>query len=200
MISASGASVDWHHDTISWWTDQFQRSRAAYFPVFLEPRFGELLRQVCSAADFEEQFVEGVGKRMIEVSKRASGMLSLALRDRPLLEWLSQVAGRGELRSASGSIARLGAGGSHRLDWHDDRLESRRLAITIDLSTEAFEGGEFNMRAKGSETICYRHTPARFGSALIFHVDRQLEHRVSPVTAGGPRTTFSGWFLAQDLE
>ena len=199
IIAASGATVDWDQEVTSRWAEAFQRNRAAYFPDFLEPRFGELVRQVCSAARFEEQFVEGVGGRMIEASNRASGMLALALRNRPLLEWLSKVAGRGELRSVAGSVARIGAGSRHELDWHDDRLEGRRLAITIDLSTEAFEGGEFIMRAKGTDTVCYRHRPARFGSALIFHVGRELEHRVLPVTSGGPRTTFSGWFLARDI-
>jgi hypothetical protein len=33
------------------------------------------------------------------------------------------------------------------------------------------------------------------GTALVFEVRPQLEHRVLPLTAGGPRRVFTGWFI-----
>lgn len=33
------------------------------------------------------------------------------------------------------------------------------------------------------------------GTVLIFAVRPDLEHRVTPLTSGGPRRVFAGWFL-----
>jgi hypothetical protein len=52
------------------------------------------------------------------------------------------------------------------------------------------------MRRKGESGICWRHHHASPGEALVFEVSPALEHRVTPLTAGGPRTIFAGWFLA----
>jgi hypothetical protein len=45
-----------------------------------------------------------------------------------------------------------------------------------------------------SPLITFRHdTP---GTALIFEVSKRCEHRLHPLTSGGPRRVFTGWFLA----
>ena len=33
------------------------------------------------------------------------------------------------------------------------------------------------------------------GAMLIFEVSRRCEHRVHPLTGGGPRRVFTGWFI-----
>jgi hypothetical protein len=197
LLGPGGAIVDDDPQVADLWSAQFGLQHAAYFPDFLNPDLGDIITKICQSASFAAEYVCGVGDRQIEVSDRAGAALSLALRDRPLLAWLSRVAGRGDVTTASGSVARLAAGTADALDWHDDRVEGRRLAITIDLSTQVFEGGAFEMRRKGCGDPLFVHTPSRFGSALIFQVRSDLEHRVLPVTSGGPRTTFSGWFLAE---
>lgn len=197
ILSPGGAIVDHDPQAADLWSAQFGLQHAAYFPDFLSGGLGDMIAKICESATFDREYVEGVGDRQIEISDRAGAVLSLALRDRTLLAWLSRVAGQGDVTTASGSVARLAAGTAEALDWHDDRVEGRRLAITIDLSTQAFEGGTFEMRRKSSGEVVFAHTPSRFGSALIFQVRSDLEHRVLPVTAGGPRTTFSGWFLAE---
>ena len=59
-----------------------------------------------------------------------------------------------------------------------------------------YEGGAFEMRRKGTEDLLMRHIHRDMGTALIFQVGAELEHRVCSVIAGGPRRVFAGWFLA----
>ncbi len=41
-----------------------------------------------------------------------------------------------------------------------------------------------------------QHIHCDLGTALFFRLAAELEHRVLPVTAGGQRRVFAGWFLA----
>jgi hypothetical protein len=88
----------------------------------------------------------------------------------------------------------------HRFNWHDDLPENptRRIGITINLSENPYEGGLFELRKKKTQQILTRHRHEKPGSALIFDVSDALEHRVWPVTSGGPRRIFAGWFLVGD--
>ena len=84
------------------------------------------------------------------------------------------------------------------LDWHDDLHDtSRRLAIIVNLSDRPFAGGQFQLRRKGESELLLRHNHPQAGSVLIVAVRPELEHRVTPVSDGGPRRIYAGWFLTQ---
>jgi hypothetical protein len=196
QVSPLETLVDNDLGVVETWRLAFAHRRAVYFPDILDPVLGSQLRRLSAEAQFIRQEVDRIGVRDVERHDRVSGALWLSLSRPPLLSWLSHVAGCGELRTATGVLARMSAGAGHTLGWHDDLTkDDRRLAVVVNLSTEDYQGGVFELREKGSETILYRHVHAGFGSALIFHVARDLEHRVSPVTSGGPRLVFAGWFM-----
>ena len=68
------------------------------------------------------------------------------------------------------------------------------MALVINLGEQPFAGGEFEMRRKSGELLLqHQHTAP--GSLLIFRVSGKLEHRVVPLTAGGPRRVFTGWAM-----
>lgn len=52
-------------------------------------------------------------------------------------------------------------------------------------------------KASASSIACSETKTLRQGDALIFKVDHALEHRVTPLTAGGPRIVWAGWFIGQ---
>ena len=67
----------------------------------------------------------------------------------------------------------------------------------IDLADRRYQGGRFELRRKGESDPLLVFEHAAPGSLLIFAVRDDLEHRVTPVTGGGPRRVYSGWFLSQ---
>ncbi|WP_404369459.1 2OG-Fe(II) oxygenase [Sphingomonas sp. MMS24-J45] len=146
---------------------------------------------------FVEQRVAGApGMRQVEPGiQPASGALVLALRRAPLLRWLERVAGCGTLVHVEGEVAEHRAGGQDFLSWHQDTHKpGRRLALVIDLSDDRYEGGMFELRDRQTKQMLIRHHHNQSGSALLFRISDALEHRVLPVTSGGPRRVFACGF------
>ncbi|MES1973390.1 MAG: 2OG-Fe(II) oxygenase [Pseudomonadota bacterium] len=162
----------------------------------LAPEFRRMLDPALRRP-FVEQRVEGLpGMRQVEPGiQPASRALELALRRAPLLRWLERVAGCGPLIRVEGEVAEHRPGGEDYLSWHQDMHKpGRKLALVIDLSDARYEGGIFELRDRQSKQLLIRHHHDQPGSALLFRIDENLEHRVLPVRSGGPRRVFACGF------
>lgn len=120
--------------------------------------------------------------------------------DRPLLcSWLTKATGCPPMRGVVGSINQATPGTDNGLTWHDDLTnKGRMLGIVVNLSDSPYDGGIFEMRPKGSVEPLLTCHHVRRGSTLIFAVRPDLEHRVTPLTSGGPRRVYTGWFLRDE--
>lgn len=177
--------------------DSFRDQRSIVCHEALDAALLARLNGICDRATFAPEPVEGLGHRHLEQPPVAGGALGLFLKRADLLGWLERVTGRGPIRTVEGGVVETHCKPGDELAWHDDlNNDSRLLALTIALGDTAFEGGGFELRRKGSEALLRAYTPDTPGTALIFDVARDIEHRVLPVTAGGPRRVFTGWFLA----
>lgn len=176
----------------------FMQSHVLVFPNILESRLRQLLDGLSGKASFIAQSVPKLGERRVEAPPALIGKALRATLKRPnMLQFLEDITGCGPLADIEGEVAEFSPQPLEELDWHDDRnVPARRLAITINLDDTLYEGGTFEMRTKHSKEPLIRHTHRDIGTALIFRVSAELEHRVHPVTAGGPRRVFAGWFLA----
>ncbi|MEN2792100.1 2OG-Fe(II) oxygenase [Sphingomonas oligophenolica] len=178
--------------------ESFERHRAIAFSDMIDTAFFNQLLKLCSRAQFVADTATDIAQRQRETPGIAGDALALALKRPDLLRWLERATGCESLRSTFGRVTQIAPGAVHRLGWHDDLPEdpTRRLAITINLSENAYEGGLFELRFKKTRQLLARHRHEVPGSVLIFDVSDELEHRVWPITAGGPRRMFTGWFLA----
>jgi hypothetical protein len=82
----------------------------------------------------------------------------------------------------------------HTDDWHDDTSDGRLLAMSINLSPRGYQGGVFQMRESKSHWTLMEIANTGLGDALLFRVSSDLQHRVTEVQTGEPRTAFAGWF------
>lgn len=166
--------------------------------VFAAPLMARLLARA-ETANFVHHDVEHLGQREIANDGGVAAAFAVML-DRPsLLQWLEQVTGLRALRGVAGAYAQTRAGAGHALDWHDDRNDPRRaLGVVVNLTSQPYEGGLFEMRRKGTAQPLLTHHHTKPGTVLIFAVRPDLEHRVTPLTAGGPRRVFAGWFLTDE--
>lgn len=119
----------------------------------------------------------------------------MLLHREPLFRWLERVTRCGPILAVDGRVVQTHPVYGDELDWHDDMGGPvvRRLGVTMALASPPYQGGLFEMRlVGGSSLIRFKHdTP---GTILVFKVDAGLEHRVHPLTAGGPRRVYTGWF------
>lgn len=142
--------------------------------------------------------VEGLGDREVESPQRAGGAITLALKRAGLMRWIEEATGCGPLVRVDGRVVQARANNHDQLVWHDDLNEpERRLAVTVNLSEAPYEGGRFELRHAGTKEMLTEHLHDAPGALLIFEVARELEHRVLPVTSGGPRRVYTGWFFRE---
>jgi hypothetical protein len=176
--------------------ESFAQCRAIMCPKALDPPFLTTLLKITRAAQFAPDPVDRVGQREIETPNIAGAALTLALRRSNLIRWIEETTQCGPLGSIDGCVAQIRPVAGHGLRWHDDlNTPERRLAITIDLSEQTYEGGLFELRLAKTKEVLLRFRHAMPGSALIFDVSPGLDHRVLPLTSGGPRRVYAGWFL-----
>lgn len=176
---------------------QFAADRALSVPNALSQDFLRTLLDIVDKGSFPRELVDKLGHRGVETPPLAGRLLSLALRRSSFLEWIRKVTDLPDITGVAGSIAETGANPGEALDWHDDLNHvERRLALTLDLSPAAYHGGIFEMRHKGDDLPFLTHAHAAPGSLIIFAISPVLEHRLTPVTDGGPRRVFAGWFTA----
>jgi hypothetical protein len=176
---------------------QFAQLHVLELPDLIQPDVMKQLAPTIRAARFVPRAVDGVGPRLRERPTRLGNLLCLLLQRDALRDWLERITGVSPLAAVTGAVARFECGGGQALDWHNDiHHTGRMLAVTINIGDLPYEGGVFEMKRRDSGEILFRHNHRRPGSALVFRVSKALEHRVTPVSAGGPRTVFSGWYLA----
>ena len=175
---------------------EFAQHRAIACTGAIAPDLLSSLMRLCRDGSFTSDEVEGLGHREVETPQRAGRVITLALKRAALISWLEGVTGCGPLGNVEGRVVRALANNHDQLVWHDDLDEPRRrLAITINLSERAYQGGLFELRDKRTHDVLATHLHLEPGTALVFDVAHDIEHRVQPVTAGGPRCVYTGWFF-----
>jgi hypothetical protein len=190
-------STDLHADPAAY-RDKFLETPVLYFRQIFAPRLLQSLVERAASASFIDDDVYRVGQRAIEANQRVGKSISLLLARQALLDWLEDATDIRPLRATAGRLVQTRANSRDELVWHDDMGHlARKLAVVINLSDTPFEGGVFELRAKGSETLLFSHKHVEPGAMLVFAVRPELEHRVTPLTAGGPRRVYAGWFLAK---
>lgn len=181
------------------WRERFAEIPAMSIAAAFEPGFcARMVERAARGRFVPDDDIDAIGTRLVESPQLIGKAISLLLHAPDLLRWLEAATGMGPLRAVAGRFAEMRASHGDALDWHDDLHDTtRRLAIIINLSEQAFVGGQFQLRRKGETELLLRHDHPQAGSVLIVAVRPELEHRVTPVSQGGPRRIYAGWFLTQ---
>ncbi|MEI9993140.1 MAG: hypothetical protein WDM91_00985 [Rhizomicrobium sp.] len=133
---------------------------------------------------------------LFEAPMRAAIIVRGILNREAVRSWIAKITGTGPLVKVRGATARFTANTEQRLDGHNDvNDDPRLLGFTVGLSHEAFEDGLFELKPTREGAVTFRFHHARPFSWVIFPISKQIMRRVTPVTAGGPRPVFGGWYL-----
>jgi hypothetical protein len=147
---------------------------------------GPLLERVQNGigrATFTEVIHRGVTPPSIDVCmdpNPTSALLELLCNDAALFHVIEAITGCSPLTRFSGFVYRLSPGTGHHHNWHNDMIQNRRVAMSVNLESAPYTGGLLQIRRRESEEI-------------LFRIDAALQHRATAVTSG-VKTAFAGWF------
>jgi 2OG-Fe(II) oxygenase superfamily len=161
----------------------------------------ELLHRISGEIENEEfqtQTHDTAHTELVMRTGRAANLLAFLTNDPRLFQLIREITGCDPISWYAGRIYRMLPGPEHEGHWHDDALDGRMLAMTVNLGQAPYSGGILELREKSSEKVIDRVTNTGPGDALVFRVDPSLEHRVSAVEGGVPKTAFAGWFLSDE--
>jgi len=189
--------------------DPDPRARAGFdchhwirLPALLDP---QLLRDAQAGVDagcFAQTHHTAVASASIDLRMEpnaTSEMLVLLCNDPAVLAAIRDITGRRAVTRFNGSVYRMLPATGHQQEWHDDLVQGRLVALTVNLGTSSdagsCEGGVLEIRERGTGRVIAVVRNTRPGDAVLFRLDRQLEHRVTALSSG-TKTAFAGWFRA----
>jgi hypothetical protein len=175
---------------------RFRAQRWLRLPAFLDRRVLERVNRALGHSVFAETRHPGVTVDSTDlrvIGGAVSEMLVLLCNDTALLRAIEQITGCAPLTRFNGSIYRMLPDGEHRQDWHDDLIDGRVLTLSINIGLSGYDGGLLEIRDRATRGPIVQLPNRTAGDAVLFELDRSLEHRVTPVTSG-VKTAFAGWF------
>jgi hypothetical protein len=175
----------------------FERDHAVHLPGLFDPALVTFLRRQIEIDGFQTRVNNALPSAPTDLGLNpgpASALIMLVMNDAPFLEFVRRLTGHSEIQSVSGKIHRRIPGAGHDEDaWHNDLIDGRIVAFTIDLSAEPYRGGLLQIREAPDGPIVYEFANTTAGDAVLFKLDQGLKHRVT-APEGRPRTVCAGWF------
>ena len=171
-------------------------------PAILDPELWNMIQHQLQNGNSEEK-TPGIYPEYNVIDST----LSLLLNNPKLFKLVEQITDCGHIGCLRGRTYRIVPGANHRVEethyqtyyeiltgWHTDLNGTRRLALSINLNTEPYQGGVLSIRDAATKRMLWELPNPRFGDAVLFRIDERLEHRVSEVEGAVPKIAFSGWF------
>jgi len=201
QISGSGKLI-FDSENIPCLCDIYSRQQMITLPQFVEPGILRRVVDQIEKAEFFPAYYNNQKRKLgeevrISPDHPAMGIMSMLLNNSELFQIVQQLTGCEKIRSYLGRIRRESPGTGHFLDWHDDPKPTRLVGISINLSTEPYLGGVFQLREKATERLMGEVANTGLGDAIIFQVARGYQHRVTQLEGKTSRTTCTGWFYSQ---
>ncbi len=182
--------------------ERFRRHHAVHLPQFLAPDAWALVQRYIDQAQYEIRVHEALdppASNLTIVEPTLVAFCALALNDPAVTRVVRRITGCDPIGSWMGDFYRMVPGQGHRDSWHDDVDDNRLVAITINLAREPFRGGALSMRDKATREVLWTFTNDGRGDAVLFRIDRGLEHWTHDVEGDAPKSAVAGWFQRTPL-
>ena len=177
---------------------RFTRQQCVRLPRLLELELLRVIWEQIGKAEFHARAHEGIGVEFCMKENITLHLLHFLVNNPRLFEIIGEISGYGPIGSFEGRVYRMMTKRGHYDSWHGDMYEHRLIGMSINLSTEVYCGGIFQLRERGRGTqILSEMTNTGFGDALLFQIAPHLVHRITPLEGTVPKTAFAGWFKSE---
>jgi hypothetical protein len=197
QLTKSGIAFDGANEDLASLRAEFDARHIIRLPRFVEPMLLKKMQEKLDESPFE-RFDREIGNEQRPADTVAAFTLLMLLNSARLFELVRRATGCGHIVCFSGRIyRRLPEPDYHHL-WHDDMTDGgRMLALSINLSREVYGGGALQLRDAESKEILREEFNTGFGDAILFRIDRRLQHRITVVEGEFPKTALAGWFKSK---
>ena len=178
---------------------EFDEQHYTRLPEFLDAAALTFIQEAIENGEFYERTHTGIksNKELCMKQNAAYGALLLFVNDERLFRIIESLTGCDRIGCFEGRVYRFAPGLGHHDAWHSDIADDRLIALSINLSTEPYEGGTLQIRDSASQNILAEVPNIGPGDALLFRVSPQLQHRITKVGGRASKTAFAGWFRAK---
>lgn len=173
---------------------RFDQQHYLILPNLLEPDLLNLVSKRLESATFHLRVYKGIGQDLCPDDINTTSLLNFICNNRRLFETIEAITGCGRLGSFIGKVYRMNPSNDHFDSWHDDAQDNRRIALSINLTEEPYDGGILEIRDRQSRRVLNSIARSGFGDGVIFRIADYLEHRRTPVVGRFAKTAFAGWF------
>jgi hypothetical protein len=184
--------------------ERFVTKHCVVLEKLLEPALLEEVQRRIEHAPWRSTTYDYVGTELT-LDDPATIHILLFLLNRPeFLDAIRIISGCAQINYFHGRVYRLAAGLQSQLSWHTDidsdpHGEQRHVGLSINLSTDIFGGGTFELRDLLTRRPLAKINNTGFGDALLFRVSNDLEHRVTEVVDRVAKIACAGWFRTTDV-
>jgi hypothetical protein len=194
-LTAHGARVSDVEAQVARLADEFARTGTVVLPRFIE---SSLLRRIQSEIDrsaLYERRHGAIASELCMPENACLGLLHFLVNDPRVFTIVEAVTGTRHLTAFNGRVYRR-LPGEHFDSWHTDVHPDRMVGMSINLSTDRYEGGRFEIRHEGTTSTLASVANVGPGDAMLFAIRDGLEHQVTRVEGTAAKTAFAGWFGA----
>ena len=179
---------------------EFERSHVFRLPGLLHPGLLQTVSPLLKSCSWSSSIHQDIAIEENPVEPASTAILQFAINSPDFLNFMRKVTRCEEIKWFQGRVYRMAA--QHYDSWHGDVGGSpdRLIGMSINLGLEPYEGGVFHLRERKScRPICALSNTGP-GDGICFRLSRNLEHMVTPVSDGVPKTAFAGWFVRGEAE
>ncbi len=174
--------------------ETFRLQHCVRIPSLLEPSLLAWIQQQIARGTFYDKAHGTAATELCLEADASVGLLHFLVNDPALYELVEAIGDCDPIRSFFGRGYRHVPQGGHYHHWHGDVTADRFIGMSINLSTEPYEGGLFEIRYLDTDPPLASVHNVGPGDAILFRLGPTLEHRVTQVQGLFEKTAFAGWF------
>jgi hypothetical protein len=176
--------------------EEFRARRCVRVTSFVEPRLLSRIQEQIADAAFADRAHGTISTELCMQRNACLGLLHFLVNDPSVFRFVEQVSGCHGLTFFVGRVYRMLADREHYDSWHADLHLDHQLGMSVNLGTEPFEGGVFEIRRADRAEPLAALANVGSGDAILFSIADDLEHRLTPMRGPVAKTAFAGWFGA----
>jgi hypothetical protein len=98
-----------------------------------------------------------------------------------------------------GRTYRMVPGGTHVSPWHNDVVQDRIAACSVNLSAQPFDGATLQIKRADDDELVTEIGDLEFGDAVLIQISPAYMHRNSPLLGTVPKTSHAGFFYPGEV-
>jgi hypothetical protein len=173
--------------------EQFRREHIIRLKGFLDAAHVELTHRYIDEVGFLPRVHEGIGTELCLPEGRAVRLLFFLVNDPALFAVIERITGCASIGCFTGRLYRMLPGRDDFDTWHSDAIQNRMVGMSVNLGPP-YEGGVFQLRDRPSTRMLGEAPNVGAGDAILFRIDKDLEHWITPLSGTEAKTAFAGWF------